>query len=205
LNQTPFSQEVEGYTIASAGGSLDTAGWNSLEAQGVDDGDWLASPPLATRLTEFQEDGTTTFDDQTSFDLGEIFQSGAEQDLDFEFLLAGEGVTREGMVDYILGGDYNGDDAVNAADYTVWRNNLGSSERLPNDLTPGSVTTADYDLWKSNFGAAMPGAGGGASSRAVPEPTSFMILAGAIGAATIRRFRKRTQSRRRPATDLRVR
>ena len=41
---------------------------------------------------------------------------------------------------------------VDAADYTVWRNNLGGTATLPNDTTPGSVTAADYDVWKTNFG-----------------------------------------------------
>ena len=40
---------------------------------------------------------------------------------------------------------------MNAADYTVWRNKLGSSTSLPNDNTPG-VTQYDYDLWKASFG-----------------------------------------------------
>jgi len=54
-------------------------------------------------------------------------------------------------------GDFNFDGAVNAADYTVWRNGLGSSYSI-----------ADYDVWKSHFGVLAPSAGGGAA--AVPEP-----------------------------------
>jgi hypothetical protein len=151
------------------------SGWSSLAAQGVDDGDWLVSPPLATRLTEFQEDGTTTFDNLTPYDLGNIFQTGGEQDLDLQFLLAGEGSLRTGKVVYILAGDYNGDEVVNAADYTVWRNHLGTSDTLPNDMSPGSVTVEDYDVWKQNFGAVLlAGAGGGAAS--VPEPATMTLL-----------------------------
>ena len=71
------------------------------------------------------------------------------------------------MVVYILAGDYNGDDVVDAADYTVWRNNLNSNEQLPNDMTPGSVTADDYDVWKKNFGEVWPAraAGSGSASR----------------------------------------
>jgi hypothetical protein len=174
LNQTSFTQEVEGYTISSAEGSLDTAGWNSLEAQGVDDGDWFASPALATRLTEIQDNGTTTFDNLTPYDLGNIFQTGGGQDLDLQFLLAGEGELRTGKVVYILAGDYNGDDIVNAADYTVWRNHFGTSDTLPNDMSPGMVTIDDYNVWKQNFGAVLPVGAGGAA--AVPEPASWLLL-----------------------------
>jgi len=57
-----------------------------------------------------------------------------------------------------LPGDYNGSGLVDAADYVVWRNNLGSSVVLFNDITPGIVTQADYDVWKANFGNNQPNA-----------------------------------------------
>lgn len=52
-------------------------------------------------------------------------------------------------------GDYNGDGVVNLADYTVWRNNLGSEPapfRGADGNGTGTVTLSDYDLWKANFG-----------------------------------------------------
>ena len=48
-------------------------------------------------------------------------------------------------------GDYNDDGIVDAADYTVWRDRLGSPDALPNDNTPG-VGQDDYDRWKQHFG-----------------------------------------------------
>ena len=63
---------------------------------------------------------------------------------------------------FIPGGtpaDYNGDDVVNAADYTTWRNHLGETFQLDNEgdgITPGTVTSEDYDFWKQHFGE--PGA-----------------------------------------------
>jgi T5SS/PEP-CTERM-associated repeat protein len=75
-------------------------------------------------------------------------------------------------------GDYNDDGIVNAADYTVWRDHLGSATALPNDNTPG-VAADDYTRWKTNFGNTA-GAGGfaGQSSNAVPEPSilQFAVL-----------------------------
>ncbi len=64
-----------------------------------------------------------------------------------------------------LAGDFNGDNIVNAADYTVWRNGLGST-----------YTPADYDVWKSHFGETTAGSGSLAASGAVPEPASAMLL-----------------------------
>lgn len=51
-----------------------------------------------------------------------------------------------------IDGDYNNDRIVNAADYTIWRDNDGSSETLDNDPTPGVVDSTDYDLWADKFG-----------------------------------------------------
>jgi hypothetical protein len=70
-------------------------------------------------------------------------------------------------------GDYNGDKTVNAADYTVYRNNLGLQVTLPNDETPGSVQPIDYEVWKSHYGMMSPGSTSGA---AVPEPNAIALL-----------------------------
>ncbi len=76
------------------------------------------------------------------------------------------------VVATILPGDYNADGAVNAADYTTYRDVLGTSTTLPNDTTPGSVTNDDYAVWQANFGA---GASASAAS-AVPEPAGIVLL-----------------------------
>ena len=85
------------------------------------------------------------------------------------------------IVDPFFPGDYNDDHVVNAADYTMWRDNFGSSTSLPNDDTTG-VGPDDYDRWKTNFGQM---AGAGALSLAVPEPSSLMISIGAFAALGI--------------------
>lgn len=64
-------------------------------------------------------------------------------------------------------GDYNGDGLVDAADYTVWRDGLGTT-----------YTQADYDVWKTNFGSA---AGAGAiNSALVPEPATLNLWLAAV-------------------------
>ena len=75
-----------------------------------------------------------------------------------------------------LTGDYNDDGVVDASDYTVWRDNLGSSVSLPNDLTPGTVDVTDYNDWKSNYGQPTSGSLAGVSGAAVPEPASLLLL-----------------------------
>jgi hypothetical protein len=58
-------------------------------------------------------------------------------------------------------GDFNEDGTVDAADYTVWRNGLGTI-----------YTQADYELWKTHFGQT---AGSGDNRAAAPEPASPIL------------------------------
>lgn len=90
-----------------------------------------------------------------------------------------------------LPGDYNGDNAVDTADYTIYRNNVGQStltNRGPG--ITGPVGAADYAVWKAHFGESS---GGGASSLVVsnvPEPaTSIMFAIVAIASTMTRRYR----------------
>jgi hypothetical protein len=58
----------------------------------------------------------------------------------------------------IFGGDYNKDGTVNAADYTVWRDTLGSTTNLRADGDKsGTVDQLDYDYWKARFGNKVKG------------------------------------------------
>ena len=83
-------------------------------------------------------------------------------------------------------GDYNNNGVVDAADYVVWRRNLGTNTELLNEdpmMTPGMVTQEDYDLWRSRFGfTTNPGEGAGSAldSGAVPEPSSALLASLAL-------------------------
>jgi hypothetical protein len=76
-----------------------------------------------------------------------------------------------------VAGDYNGNGIVDAADYTIWRDTLGSTTdlRANGDNTgasAGKIDQADFTFWKTHFGG--PGSaslGGGA----VPEPSSIAL------------------------------
>jgi hypothetical protein len=60
-----------------------------------------------------------------------------------------------------LFGDYNSDGVVNAADYTVWRDNIG-----------GGFLPPDYGVWTTHYGE------GAAAGLSVPEPTgaTFVLM-----------------------------
>ncbi len=66
-----------------------------------------------------------------------------------------------------LDGDFNLDGSVDAADYTVWRDGLGTT-----------FDQGDYDTWRDNYGATLP-----TPAQSVPEPGSLGLLSlGCVGA-----------------------
>ena len=94
-------------------------------------------------------------------------------------------------------GDYNSNGFVDAADYTIWRNTLGSMADLrangdDTGLSANVIDQADYAFWKSHFGDVVPGPGGaGATGAVVPEPALVVSLSGVavlvLAGARIRR------------------
>jgi hypothetical protein len=75
-----------------------------------------------------------------------------------------------GVEPYAVPGDFNRDGAVDAADYTSWRDSLGSRYHPDH-----------YNLWKTNFGATLPGGNAALDSaetyHAVAEPSRSWIIA----------------------------
>ena len=76
-----------------------------------------------------------------------------------------------------LPGDYNQNGTVDAADYVVWRNEIG--------------TPAGYNTWRANFGATG-GSGSDAAANSfsnpssnVPEPASIALLLTGLAAMTL--------------------
>jgi autotransporter-associated beta strand protein len=108
-------------------------------------------------------------------------QSGAVNKLDMYF--SGTGILTVGPS--ILAGDYNNDGVVNAADYVIWKKNIGQpSQTLPNDTTGVIVGQAQYDVWRSSFGntLSVPGSGAVELASAIPEPSSVALLTLALAA-----------------------
>jgi T5SS/PEP-CTERM-associated repeat protein len=85
-----------------------------------------------------------------------------------------------------LAGDFNNDGTIDAADFTVWQDNLGLSASALNGNGSGAATVvqADYLLWKTNFG--LSAATGSKGAAAVPEPTTLLLALLALVAAPLR-------------------
>jgi hypothetical protein len=87
-----------------------------------------------------------------------------------------------------VAGDYNNNNKVDAADYTVWRDHLNQTFQLQHEVsgvTPGMVTVEDYNEWANRFGQ-MAGSGAAAVAGAVPEPNSLVyVVAACAGLASL--------------------
>jgi hypothetical protein len=88
----------------------------------------------------------------------------------------------------IVAGDYNADGVVDAADYSVWRDALGTAT---SQLTgadgngDGEVNAADYVVWRSHFGLSLPAAAAVAAA-AVPEAASWWLAVTAVSIVVLR-------------------
>jgi hypothetical protein len=83
-----------------------------------------------------------------------------------------------------LTGDFNHDGTVDAGDYAVWREGLGTT-----------YTQTDYGVWRAHYGQTA-GSGSAISSAesqstGVPEPSGFTVVASLLCLLfTIPRFRR---------------
>jgi hypothetical protein len=96
-----------------------------------------------------------------------------------------------------LAGDYNNNGAVDAADYIVWRNTLGSpTEPAADGNHDNVVDLADYGIWRNNFGRSSAGSGSLVGVSPIPEPASLLLVFAAISSAFTARkrpFHSRTE------------
>jgi len=169
-NESPFDQTVTGYLIEAGAGGLNT---NSGTFNGV--GGSFESPSVldGENLGELDPTGNgIALNAGDSINLGVVGQANG---LDFSFLLAGTGESsRTGFVKYIgLGGDFDTDGDVDGSDFLQWQR--GDS--------PSPLSASDLADWEANYGG--PGGSPVAAVSAVPEPSSALLLAVALGGAAL--------------------
>ncbi|MGI9455220.1 MAG: dockerin type I domain-containing protein [Aeoliella sp.] len=182
-NQSQFTISIDGYEVTSESSSLESGTWTSLEDNSVPG--WLEiGSPSDGLIAELNSDGSTELTSGEFLSLGTVWDSAGTRDLQLQFSLEGEGT-----------GDYNGDENVNAADFVVWRNTLGSTTDLRADGDGnGTVEADDYLFWKARYGlpigtgiitgivefGTLPTGSGSINASAVPEPATYLIFSLAL-------------------------
>lgn len=147
---------------------------------------WETLTSSEDRLFEAFLFGESIFDESRSVSLGSLLDlsaSEADRDISFSYTTdAGDQI--EGVIEYFfddsvgLAGDFNLDGVVDAADYTVWRDGLGTT-----------YTQGDYDTWKNNYGATLASSSS-ATAASVPEPGALALLGLGVLASLTRRVRR---------------
>jgi hypothetical protein len=72
------------------------------------------------------------------------------------------------FADLVQPGDHNLDDAVNAIDYVIWRED-----------PPAHGDDAGYEAWRANFGIG-DAESGGLTSGSIPEPSALFLVAASL-------------------------
>jgi hypothetical protein len=178
VNQQSTSFDLAYYEIRSFTGSLNSAGWSSLDdSEGVDPlgTGWDEAPASNMNiLSEVNLQAMSSLGPGGSASLGNAFTVGGTEDVRFFYAAPGSTSLRQGIVSYVTGpvgipGDFNSDGKVDAADYVVWR----KSDNSP----------SGYNTWRTNFGRTSGSGAALGASAAVPEPSSAIL--GALALALI--------------------
>ena len=192
--------EITSADAGADGGSLNAAGFTGIGSDasyplgdGSGNGWEVATGNSDTSIIESFLTGDSSIPINTEIALGSGFVPGGEEDIVFSYHKIGEADLITGIVEYItvagLQGDFNNDGQVDAADYTVWRDNLGLDESALNGNGDGSgtVDAADYNLWVISYGNSSSSS---ASAAAVPEPSALALLALGFCGISVQRRRK---------------
>lgn len=211
LQNNGAALSIDYYELTSAGNSLNPGvgtgnnQWTPLdlaESDPAGQGWDPAGSPSSSMLAEARFASGVTIGAGASLSLGEAYNGVVNaEDVRFRYRLD-NGMFVLGDVSYIgvapegLAGDFNLDGTVDAADYVLWRNNLGEPEGVlnGNGNNSGVVDTDDYLLWKDNYGKSSPAAL--ASAQAVPEPGTWALLSVAAIAFFSVRLRRIAGARR---------
>jgi hypothetical protein len=187
-NQTGEPLNIDYYKIESAASALNATAWSSLQEQnlagfpagnGSGNGWEQFGGSSARVIGESYLTGNSSLANSSSVGLGAAFNVGGAQDLKFFYSAVPQSPAP--------GGDYNGNGAVDAADYVLWRN----GGPLLNEVeTIGNVTPEDYTAWRANFGATGGATGPGtlvqgfvkyvtsgpSAGSTVPEPSAVFLV-----------------------------
>ncbi|MCA9241338.1 MAG: PEP-CTERM sorting domain-containing protein [Planctomycetales bacterium] len=205
VNDSGVGVAIDSYEIVSDSGSLDPSGWFSLQDQdyegngtpGSGDGWEIAGGTSQKQLIESYLLGDSMIPNGASIPLGSAFdfdKLGVQQDLGFSYHVAGVGaVLTPGEVEFVtiaIDGDYNSNGIVDAADYTVWRDTLGSTTDLRADGNGNNqVDAGDYGYWRARYGSTAAIAAAPIAGVAAPEPGSLGILVLGLVGLAVRRSR----------------
>jgi hypothetical protein len=164
---------INGRQISAALPNFDVS-LTKLGAAGNEEVVWLSDD-----LTENTENiWLPTLDPNSFYELA-VFQSGSAASISAPW---GVAVAWNRQPAELMPGDVNGDYTVDLADFNIIKSNFGQpGEREDGDLTgDGEIGLEDFTILKSQFGQTYASLrSGSTATSAVPEPTTWILLASA--------------------------
>ncbi len=132
----------DGFEFKSTVSALNIAGFTPITGG---TGAWQTDAEGTTGLTQVNVTGARTLSPGQEASIGDISSTNfttdaAKSGVSMNFILA-QGLEGAGAA----GGDYNNDGNVDAADYTVWRNNLGGDGATLANRDPGNSGIVNQD------------------------------------------------------------
>jgi len=172
-NPTGSAIVTDGYSIASASGSLRGANgqWLSLTDQQIPG--WEEGDSSASLLAEFNPLGQLSIPAGGSYNLGALFNPAGMRDLVFEYTTPGVPDELVGTIIYRLSADFDADGEVDGFDLARWRASFAASSGADADGDNDSDGN-DFLRWQRQLGASAVAAT--ASSLPAPEPSSTTML-----------------------------
>ena len=169
-NHSTKTVGLKGYSVTSGDGSLDLVGWDSLADQSI--AGWDEANPTEDKISELimpGADETFQLNPGDILDLGFGVDAGLSEMLALSYFIDGEVDGLSGVVVYdgipvSIDGDWDLDGDVDLEDLEIVKNHFGDNADLASLLAV-----------RNNFGASSA-----VSLAAIPEPSSVLLLLGAL-------------------------
>jgi hypothetical protein len=184
---TSHTVELTGINFASNGG----IGFVSTEVDTGPSGQNLSSVAIVDHESEFVQLAQTAalIPDSDVFITANVFITGLSGSDSVNLSTFTSRFAQVGP--QTLLGDYNENGIVDAADYSTWRNNVGTTNPLANDAIGGRIGSAHYQQWRTRLGHSDSSGAGLGSGIPTPEPAALPIV-GIVLIALSRRWRQST-------------
>jgi hypothetical protein len=212
-NPTGVTYNIASYSLASAGGSMIAAQWDSIADGGnttiTEANPWATTSTTAALLSEAETpavNGAQLVATTGAFNVGNVWARTPIQDVQITLNLTnGSSITVAPTYTgtAIANGDFNADTFINIADFTILKTNMHSNvsaltfaqSYVLGDMSRDSIiNSTDFIAFRTAYDAANGAGSFVAMVNGIPEPSSAALAALGLGMLRATRRRRRAVS-----------
>jgi hypothetical protein len=212
-NPTGTTYNIASYSLASAGGSMVAAQWDSIAVGGnttiTETHPWATTSTTAALLSEAEtpaNNGAQLVATSGAFDVGNVWLKTPIQDVQITLNLTnGSSITVAPTYTgtAIANGDFNADGSINITDFTILKTNMHSNTsaltnaqafQLGDTSQDRAINGTDFVAFRAIYDQANGAGSFVAMVNSIPEPSAGILAALGLGLL-------RTPRRRRAASD----